>query len=215
MRWPVDAARTVVGLSLACGLIEAAPRRTITLQTLPRLISIHELAPDMTSTSTSNGDGSVGTRDNTTVYIAVPPVSMDQQLYATINLCSLSSSTRYPTILVSNGTSFSTAVDAGDRANLSPWDDAYVSADSRVDRSSGFADKAKANWIREVLRGQYVWDVKLDGNAGFANWTGWMGDGGVIGIFASQGDSIDAEIGLRVGGEQLPCAVRAIRRRLD
>lgn len=165
--------------------------RTITLEAPPRLISIHQPAPNLTS---------VGARNNATVYIAIPPVSMDQQLYVTINVCSLSSSTQYPTILVSNGTSLSTTDDAGDQASLSPWDETYLSADSKLDRSSGFQNKANANHVREVLRGQYVWDVKLEGNAGFANWTGWMGDGGLVGIFAEQGDSIDAEVGLRVGG---------------
>lgn len=191
--------RIVVWLSSAYGAVVAAaaaapPHQTITLEALPRLISIHEPAPNVTSAS------DVGVRNNATVYIAIPPVSMDQQLYVTINVCSLSSSTQYPTILVSNGTSLSTTDDAGDQASLSPWDETYLSADSKLDRSSGFSNKANANHVREVLRGQYVWDIKLEGNAGFANWTGWMGDGGVVGIFAKQGDSIDAEVGLRVGG---------------
>ena len=199
MRWSVIPLHPIVWLLGTGGVVAAgAPGRTITLEDLPRLVSVHEPVPNLTLAS----DGeAVSSQSNASVYISVPPISMDQQLYITINVCSLSSSTQYPTVLASNGTSFLSTIAAENQAVLSPWDDSYLAEPPKVDRSSGFNEKAKANQVREVLRGQYVWDIKLDGNAGFANWTGWMGDGGMIGIFASPGDAIDAEIGLRLGGE--------------
>jgi len=126
---------------------------------------------------------------------------MDQELFITVNVCSLSSSGRFPRIWLTNATSLFAKLQSGSsdifdslirpetKAHVPEWD------------ASGFTDTYRANQVIEVLKGQYAWSIQLEENAGFANWTGWMGDGGLVAVFAERGDAVDVELGIRSGGE--------------
>jgi hypothetical protein len=179
----------------------AIPVQSIAVPTLPALLAVTASPPSNGSTTTAN---------NASTYIHIPPVSIDQQVYLTINICALSSSLDYPIVLVTNASSLfpessqddansnSTSSTIIDQPDLDPYSPSMLAAKRSTDRSSGFNAKDRANAMTELFRAQYVWTLKLDGNAGFANWTGWMADGGIVAVFGTQGDHIDLELGIQV-----------------
>jgi hypothetical protein len=183
-------ARILISLGLITGLFSfeesTVAAKTVALRTLPSLTSV---------TETSSGD-------DITLFMTIPPTSMDQQLSVTINVCSLSSSHQYPRVLITNATELFPTL--GSYVELFPTQNqSGISLSSGKKDKSGYSDPDRANLIAEVRRGQYVWSVNLEGNSGFANWTGWMGDGGMIGFLADdQVGLLDVEVGVRLGGER-------------
>jgi hypothetical protein len=174
---------------------QIAAARTVDILALPALTSLYE------PPSTQSRLGNLEHNANTTLYIRVPPSSMDQELFITFNVCSLSSSRRYPRILLTNATSLFDELESGSSDILYSWGQGETKAHSLVYDSSGFTDAKRANQVVEVLKGQYAWSIQLEGNAGFANWTGWMGDGGLVAVSAEGGDAVDIELAIRLGGE--------------
>lgn len=134
------------------------------------------------------------TGQNATAYVSIPPVSMDKKLYLTINICAPPKSNQYPILLLSN----SSLTDL----SVSPWDEDFNELKPKQDRSGSF-DEFSANRVVELTKGEYLWFVNLEYKAGFGNWTGWMGDGGVLGIFGDQGDDIDVEVAIQMDGESV------------
>ena len=199
MRWTLPSHRItwclVAWTSWSLQSCQITAARTVDVLDLPVLTSLYEPSPIQSKLEHLGSDA------NATIYIRVPPSSMDQELFITFNVCSLSLSRRYPRILLTNATSYSDEIESGSSDILYSWDQGETKAHPPEYDSSGFTDTTRANEVVEVLKGQYAWSIQLEGNAGFANWTGWMGDGGLVAVFAEGGDAVDIELGIRLGSE--------------